>query len=145
MKLFIYWKSQGGAGRIKAPQVDQGDDDDEDEKKTPKDEHIKIERKSLEDNNAIREEIKPVDHDNSSRMAEAIDKPVSNGTSELNVNETVSLSRRDISLQRQWNIEDFSLGKPLGKGKFGNVYLAKQKVSNVPVALKVLFKAPMQV
>ena len=41
-------------------------------------------------------------------------------------------------------MEDFTLGKPLGKGKFGNVYLAKQKKTNFPVALKVLFKAPMQ-
>ena len=45
---------------------------------------------------------------------------------------------------RPWSLEDFNLGKPLGKGKFGNVYLAKQKKTNFPVALKVLFKAPMQ-
>ena len=30
------------------------------------------------------------------------------------------------------------------QGKFGNVYLAKQKRTNVQLALKVLFKAPMQ-
>ena len=41
-------------------------------------------------------------------------------------------------------IEDFCLGKPLGRGKFGNVYMAKQKRTHAPVALKVLFKAPMQ-
>ena len=46
--------------------------------------------------------------------------------------------------RRPWSLEDFTLGKPLGKGKFGNVYLAKQKKTNFPVALKVLFKAPMQ-
>lgn len=45
---------------------------------------------------------------------------------------------------RPWHIDDFSLGKPLGKGKFGNVYLARQKASNTPIALKVLFKAQMQ-
>ncbi len=44
---------------------------------------------------------------------------------------------------RSWNVDDFVLGKPLGKGKFGNVYLAKQKKSQVQVALKVLFKAQM--
>lgn len=44
---------------------------------------------------------------------------------------------------RQWNINDFTLGKPLGKGKFGNVYLAKEKLSKRNVALKVLFKAPL--
>jgi aurora kinase len=43
-----------------------------------------------------------------------------------------------------WCLEGFSMSKPLGKGKFGNVYHAKQRGSNVPVALKVLFKAQMQ-
>jgi aurora kinase len=45
---------------------------------------------------------------------------------------------------RPWLLDDFSLGKPLGKGKFGNVYLAKQKKTNAPCALKVLFKGQMQ-
>lgn len=35
-------------------------------------------------------------------------------------------------------------GKPIGKGKFGQVYAAKQKSTNQKVALKVLFKIPMQ-
>lgn len=35
---------------------------------------------------------------------------------------------------------DFDIGKPLGKGKFGNVYLAREKQSKYVVALKVLFK-----
>lgn len=44
---------------------------------------------------------------------------------------------------RLWALEDFSLGKPIGKGKFGNVYLGKEKRTSTTVALKVLFKAPM--
>lgn len=44
---------------------------------------------------------------------------------------------------RPWSIDDFSLGKPVGKGKFGNVYFGKEKRSKCAVALKVLFKAPM--
>ncbi|GLD93287.1 hypothetical protein PINS_up001879 [Pythium insidiosum] len=40
-------------------------------------------------------------------------------------------------------MEDFIVTKNLGKGKFGNVYLAKEKHSNVTVALKVLFKSPL--
>ena len=42
-----------------------------------------------------------------------------------------------------WNIDHFNLGKPLGKGKFGNVYMGVQKSSNHPVALKVLMKTSM--
>ena len=29
----------------------------------------------------------------------------------------------------QWKLEDFEIGRPLGKGKFGNVYLAREKRS----------------
>jgi len=43
-----------------------------------------------------------------------------------------------------WQLSDFDIGKPLGKGKFGNVYLAREKKSQFIVALKVLFKAQLQ-
>jgi hypothetical protein len=46
--------------------------------------------------------------------------------------------------QKTWKLVDFEIGKPLGKGKFGNVYLAREKVSKYVVALKVLFKAQIQ-
>jgi len=36
------------------------------------------------------------------------------------------------------------LAVPLGKGKFGNVYLAREKKSKFIVALKVLFKSQLQ-
>lgn len=42
--------------------------------------------------------------------------------------------------KRMWSLDDFELGKPLGRGKFGNVYLAREKQSKFVVALKVLFK-----
>ncbi|EFJ47736.1 serine/threonine protein kinase [Volvox carteri f. nagariensis] len=48
------------------------------------------------------------------------------------------------STSRQWTIDDFEIGKPLGKGKFGNVYLAREKQSKFIVALKVLFKIQLQ-
>lgn len=38
----------------------------------------------------------------------------------------------------------FEIGKPLGKGKFGRVYLAKEKKSSFICALKVLHKAEIQ-
>lgn len=37
-------------------------------------------------------------------------------------------------------MDNFDIGKALGKGKFGNVYLAREKSSGFIVALKVLFK-----
>ncbi|ENN72195.1 hypothetical protein D910_07853, partial [Dendroctonus ponderosae] len=40
----------------------------------------------------------------------------------------------------KWALTDFDIGRPLGKGKFGNVYLAREKKSKFIVALKVLFK-----
>lgn len=43
--------------------------------------------------------------------------------------------------QRDWCLDDWTITKSIGKGKFGNVYLAKQKFSNATVALKVLFKS----
>jgi serine/threonine protein kinase len=48
------------------------------------------------------------------------------------------------SARQRWSIDDFDIGKPLGKGKFGNVYLAREKKSKFIVALKVLFKAQLQ-
>ena len=43
-----------------------------------------------------------------------------------------------------WTLDNFDIGRPLGKGKFGNVYLAREKKSKYIVALKVLFKAQLQ-
>lgn len=37
----------------------------------------------------------------------------------------------------EWSLKDFEVGRPLGKGKFGNVYLARTKKYHIPVALKV--------
>jgi len=44
----------------------------------------------------------------------------------------------------EWTLDDFDIGRPLGKGKFGNVYLAREKASKYIVAMKVLFKSQLQ-
>ena len=44
----------------------------------------------------------------------------------------------------KWRLSDFEIGRPLGKGKFGNVYLAREKKSKYIVALKVMFKSQLQ-
>ncbi|XP_037373152.1 aurora kinase C [Talpa occidentalis] len=45
---------------------------------------------------------------------------------------------------RRLAVDDFEIGRPLGKGKFGNVYLARLKESRFLVALKVLFKSQIE-
>ncbi|KAF2847008.1 serine/threonine-protein kinase-like protein [Plenodomus tracheiphilus IPT5] len=45
---------------------------------------------------------------------------------------------------KQWHLGMFEIGKPLGKGKFGRVYLAKEKSSGFVCALKVLHKSELQ-
>uniref|UniRef100_A0A915IUX5 Aurora kinase n=1 Tax=Romanomermis culicivorax TaxID=13658 RepID=A0A915IUX5_ROMCU len=43
-----------------------------------------------------------------------------------------------------WTLDNFEIGRPLGHGKFGNVYLARENKSKFVVALKVLFKSQLQ-
>eukprot|EP00898_Chlorokybus_atmophyticus_P006789 jgi/Chlat1/7110/Chrsp57S06794 len=44
----------------------------------------------------------------------------------------------------QWQLSNFEVGRPLGRGKFGNVYLAREKRTKFIIALKVLFKSQLQ-
>ncbi|KAI7899949.1 kinase-like domain-containing protein [Cokeromyces recurvatus] len=44
---------------------------------------------------------------------------------------------------KQWTLDDFEVGKALGKGNFGHVYLAREKESGFIVALKVLYKSEL--
>ncbi|XP_050008865.1 aurora kinase A [Alexandromys fortis] len=58
--------------------------------------------------------------------------------------EQASKQKTEDSKKRQWTLEDFDIGRPLGKGKFGNVYLAREKQSKFILALKVLFKTQLE-
>lgn len=40
----------------------------------------------------------------------------------------------------KWSLDDFEVGAPLGRGKFGRVYLAREKNTHFMVALKTLYK-----
>ena len=42
-----------------------------------------------------------------------------------------------------WRLADFDIGRPLGHGKFGHVYLAREKSTRFVCALKVLFKSQL--
>ncbi|XP_029436154.1 aurora kinase B isoform X2 [Rhinatrema bivittatum] len=46
--------------------------------------------------------------------------------------------------KKSFTIEDFDIGRPLGKGKFGNVYLARDRETKLILALKVLFKSQLE-
>ncbi|KAJ5888806.1 Serine/threonine-protein kinase ark1 [Penicillium taxi] len=48
------------------------------------------------------------------------------------------------SAPRELHLGMFEIGKPLGKGKFGRVYLAKERSSGFVCALKVLHKSELQ-
>ena len=43
-----------------------------------------------------------------------------------------------------WSLADFDIGKPLGRGKFGNVYLGREKQTQAVIALKVIFKRQVE-
>ncbi|KXX78650.1 Serine/threonine-protein kinase ark1 [Madurella mycetomatis] len=45
---------------------------------------------------------------------------------------------------KQFHLGMFEIGRPLGKGKFGRVYLARERNSNFICALKVLYKSELQ-
>ncbi|XP_049784774.1 aurora kinase C-like [Schistocerca cancellata] len=45
---------------------------------------------------------------------------------------------------KSWTLSDFEIGRALGKGKFGKVYLAREKNSKYVIALKVLVKSQLE-
>jgi aurora kinase B len=45
---------------------------------------------------------------------------------------------------KKWTIKDFDIGCPLGRGKFGRVYLARDKYCHLFVAVKVLYKSEIR-
>ncbi|XP_057426945.1 serine/threonine-protein kinase Aurora-3-like isoform X2 [Lotus japonicus] len=46
--------------------------------------------------------------------------------------------------KRNWSLKDFEIGKPLGRGKFGRVYVAREIKNKYVVALKVIFKEQIE-
>ncbi|EMC93473.1 hypothetical protein BAUCODRAFT_125332 [Baudoinia panamericana UAMH 10762] len=60
--------------------------------------------------------------------------------------DTLTLAPRIIpqpQLPKQFHLGLFEIGKPLGKGKFGRVYLARERSNNFICALKVLHKSEL--
>lgn len=44
---------------------------------------------------------------------------------------------------QRWSLDDFEIGKPLGNGKFGRVYLAREKRTKYIVAIKKMTKSQL--
>ncbi|XP_076381865.1 uncharacterized protein LOC117222909 [Megalopta genalis] len=63
---------------------------------------------------------------------------------ETKKNEKQCSAKNKYQSEKKWVLTDFDIGRPLGKGKFGNVYLAREKKSKFIIAMKVLFKAQIQ-
>ncbi|CRK29636.1 Serine/threonine-protein kinase ark1 like [Verticillium longisporum] len=64
--------------------------------------------------------------------------------------EVVEVERKAVtmvaepSIPKQFHLGMFEIGRPLGKGKFGRVYLAKERTTGFICALKVLHKNEIQ-
>ncbi|XP_012214774.1 aurora kinase C-like [Linepithema humile] len=59
-------------------------------------------------------------------------------------NAAASNPSKENQRQKTWVLTDFDIGRPLGKGKFGNVYLAREKRSKFVIAMKVLYRMQVE-
>ncbi|XP_012501307.1 PREDICTED: aurora kinase A [Propithecus coquereli] len=88
---------------------------------------------------------KPVQNQTQKQLqANSVPHPVSRPLNDMQKNKQPQPSALKFLPRRQWALEDFEIGRPLGKGKFGNVYLARERQSKFILALKVLFKAQLE-
>jgi len=58
----------------------------------------------------------------------------------IQTGETTESTEKEKKKQETFNLDMFDVGRALGKGKFGNVYLAREQKSKYVLALKVMFK-----
>ena len=67
-------------------------------------------------------------------------KPEESGEDKENARNNVRTTDDKNKQKQRWHWRDFNIGRMLGSGTFGNVYLAEEKESKYVVALKVLCK-----
>jgi len=76
-------------------------------------------------------------HTNSNRTTSL----ASNATTSSSIEQLPPTGMSNINVSnKEWSLKDFELGKRLGRGKFGKVYLAREKRTKYIVAIKVLWK-----
>ncbi|XP_034485846.1 serine/threonine-protein kinase Aurora-2 isoform X2 [Drosophila innubila] len=68
------------------------------------------------------------------------EKPGSTSVPKSNSTDKEKSATSTTKPKKTWALSNFDIGRQLGRGKFGNVYLAREKESQFVVALKVLFK-----
>lgn len=73
------------------------------------------------------------------------DSSINNGKDLLSPLPTTSTNpmMTKAQLGQKWSLDDFEIGKKLGSGKFGRVYLAREKRSKYIVALKTMSKSQL--
>ncbi|ODM96934.1 Aurora kinase A [Orchesella cincta] len=86
----------------------------------------------------------PPSHSRSGAVKQDQNVPSSQQSHTTTGRRSIRLSDDGKGGARRWTLNDFEIGRPLGKGKFGNVYLAREKKSRYIIALKVLFKKELQ-
>ncbi|KAI8626846.1 Pkinase-domain-containing protein [Xylariaceae sp. FL1651] len=75
--------------------------------------------------------------------------PTTSATSRSSSDELAQVERKSVTLieqplvPKQFHLGMFEIGRPLGKGKFGRVYLARERSSGFICALKVLHKSEL--
>lgn len=77
----------------------------------------------------------------------AVSGEISKTESQNKVVQQIEKTMKEIYSKRppnfQWKLNDFEIGTPLGRGKFGRVYLAREKNTQYMVALKMMFKSEL--
>lgn len=80
----------------------------------------------------------------SREVLKPLENKINNSSQPSNIQENDQSSSSQAHHNKKWSLNHFDIGKPLGKGKFGNVYLAREKESHYICALKVLFKSQLE-
>lgn len=68
--------------------------------------------------------MKPVTNNVTSKLVPS-QKSVPDPVEPASGTTSASSSLPKLGSGQRWKLEDFDIGRPLGKGKFGNVYLAR--------------------
>lgn len=70
-------------------------------------------------------------------------KPIIKNEVVENIEKIMKEVRSNRNPTFKWKLSDFEIGTPLGRGKFGRVYLAREKKTEYMVALKMMFKSEL--